>query len=87
LALDAVQVGGLSPKFGDGAGLRAPDPFALAGGVPLGAPRLVLGDATAWIDTRGDLALGAVSDPGRVAPLNSSPYLKAGATTATPGGA
>uniref|UniRef100_UPI00359FB07F two-partner secretion domain-containing protein n=3 Tax=Pseudomonadati TaxID=3379134 RepID=UPI00359FB07F len=87
LVLDAGQVGGLSPKFGDGAGLRAPDPFALAGGVPLGAPRLVLGDATAWIDTRGDLVLGAVSDPGRVAPLNSSPYLKAGATTATPGGA
>ena len=30
----------------------------------MGGPRLVLGDAVAWIDTRADLVLGGVSDPG-----------------------
>ena len=29
----------------------------------MGGPRLVLGDAVAWIDTRADLVLGGVSDP------------------------
>ncbi|MFD4837394.1 filamentous hemagglutinin family protein [Achromobacter sp. NPDC058515] len=87
LALTAGQVGGMALRYGDGAGLRAKDPYAVGGARPMGGPRLVLGDATAWIDTRGDLVLAGVSDPGRVTQVNSSPYQRAGqAQPATGGG-
>ena len=51
-----------------------------------GRPRLVLGDAVAWIDTRADLVLGGVSDPGRVTQVNSSPYQMIGAADPVVGG-
>ena len=53
----------------------------------MGGPRLVLGDAVAWIDTRSDLVLGGVSDPGRARPVNASPYQRVSdAQPATGGG-
>ena len=52
----------------------------------MGGPRLVLGDAVAWIDTRADLVLGGVSDPGRVTQVNSSPYQMIGAADPVVGG-
>ena len=63
ISLSAGQMGGMDLRYGDGSGLRAPDPYAVAGGRVMGGPRLVLGDAVAWIDTRADLVLGGVSDP------------------------
>ncbi|VFR60299.1 Filamentous haemagglutinin family outer membrane protein associated with VreARI signalling system [plant metagenome] len=86
LNLSAGKVGGVSLLYGDGAGLRATDPFALAGGNAYGGPVLMLGDATAWLDTRGDLVLGGVSDPGRTRLLNTSPYRLVGDATDTTGG-
>ncbi|VFR32203.1 Filamentous haemagglutinin family outer membrane protein associated with VreARI signalling system [plant metagenome] len=86
LNLSAGKVGGVSLLYGDGAGLRATDPFALAGGNAYGGPVLMLGDATAWLDTRGDLVLGGVSDPGRTRLLNTSPYRLVGGATDTTGG-
>ncbi|VFR53265.1 Filamentous haemagglutinin family outer membrane protein associated with VreARI signalling system [plant metagenome] len=86
LNLSAGKVGGVSLNYGDGGGLRATDPFALAGGRAYGGPVLMLGDATAWLDTRGDLVLGGVSDPGRTRLLNTSPYRLVGDTKDTTGG-
>ncbi len=74
LALTAGRVGGISLFYGDGAQLRAPDLSAVGGGKPLGGPRLLLGDAVASFDTRGDLVLADAPDPGRVRQINTSPY-------------
>ncbi len=86
LAVSAGQMGGMDLNYGDGGGLRAADPYAVAGGRPMGGPRLVLGDAVAWIDTRSDLVLGGVSDPGRARPVNASPYQRVGDAQPTTGG-
>ncbi|MBR8654657.1 filamentous hemagglutinin family protein, partial [Achromobacter sp. Marseille-Q0513] len=86
ISLSAGQMGGMDLRYGDGSGLRAPDPYAVAGGRVMGGPRLVLGDAVAWIDTRADLVLGGVSDPGRVTQVNSSPYQMIGAADPVVGG-
>ncbi|VFR50736.1 Filamentous haemagglutinin family outer membrane protein associated with VreARI signalling system [plant metagenome] len=86
LSLSAGKVGGVLLTYGDGGGLRATDPFALAGGNAYGGPVLMLGDATAWLDARGDLVLGGVSDPGRTRLLNTSPYRLIGDAQDTPGG-
>ncbi|MFY3147190.1 filamentous hemagglutinin family protein [Achromobacter xylosoxidans] len=74
LALTAGRVGGISLFYGDGAQLRAPDMSAVGGGKPMGGPRLLLGDAVASLDTRGDLVLADAPDPGRVRQINTSPY-------------
>ena len=86
LAVSAGQLGGMELRYGDGAGLRAKDPFAVASARPMGGPRLVLGDAVAWIDTRSDLVLAGVSDPGRVTQVNSSPYQRSGDPQPATGG-
>ncbi len=74
LALTAGRVGGIALTYGDGARLRAPDQSAVGGGRPMGGPRLLLGDAVASFDTRGDLVLADAPDPGRVRQINTSPY-------------
>ncbi|WP_116522578.1 filamentous haemagglutinin family protein [Achromobacter insuavis] len=76
LALTAGRVGGISLFYGDGAQLRAPDMSAVGGGKPMGGPRLLLGDAVASLDTRGDLVLADAPDPGRVRQINTSPYVQ-----------
>lgn len=86
LTVTAGQMGGMALSYGDGAGLRAKDPYALGGARPMGGPRLVLGDAVAWVDTRADLVLGGVSDPGRVRQVNSSPYQRISTGLAATGG-
>ncbi|WP_197488242.1 filamentous hemagglutinin family protein [Bordetella ansorpii] len=79
LTLSAGKVGAVSRYYGDGAGLRASDPFALSGGLGMGGPVLMLGDAPAWLQTRGDLVLAGTGDPGRTQLLNTTPYGKIGA--------
>ncbi len=78
LALSAGRVGGIALSYGDGGGLRATDPYGLAGGIAVGGPRIVLGDAVAWVDTRGDIVLGGTADAGRLRQLNTSPYVQGG---------
>ncbi|VFR94773.1 Filamentous haemagglutinin family outer membrane protein associated with VreARI signalling system [plant metagenome] len=86
LTVSAGRVGGVSLNYGDGGGVRAADPFAVGGGRALGGPVLMLGDASAWLDTRGDLVLGAASDPGRARVPNTTPYRVSGEDKDTPGG-
>ena len=47
---------------------------------------LAPGDATVSLNTRGDLVLGAVVDPGRVVPLSTRPYLDTTGLLAPGGG-
>ena len=47
---------------------------------------LAPGDATVNLNTRGDLVLGAVVDPGRVVPLSTRPYLDTTGLLAPGGG-
>ncbi|SAI30975.1 Filamentous haemagglutinin family outer membrane protein [Bordetella ansorpii] len=86
LAVSAGNIGAISLKYGDGGGVRATDPFAVGGGLSFGGPRLILGDATAWLDTRGDLVLGAAGDAGRVRQPNTSPYRLVGQADPVIGG-
>ncbi|WP_140718658.1 filamentous haemagglutinin family protein [Pseudomonas sp. Hp2] len=75
LVLESGMLGGLTAGYGgSGGGIRTDDPFTRAGGLAMGGPVLVLGDAVTNIDTRGDLVLGGASDPGRVAVPNTSPW-------------
>ena len=86
LTVAAGQIGAVSLRYGDGGGVRATDPFAVGGGLAMGGPRLVLGDSTVWLDTRGDLVLGATGDAGRVQQPNTSPYRLTGQAETVPGG-
>ncbi|MBR1221659.1 filamentous hemagglutinin family protein [Bradyrhizobium sp. U87765 SZCCT0131] len=70
----------------DDGGLRPDSLLADLATPAMGGPVLMLGDATAWLDTRGDLVLGGVGDPGRVFQLNSSPYTRSGQAPTTGGG-
>ena len=70
---------------GGGGGILPGSPFTASGGLFGAGAVLMLGDAVANIDTRGDLVLGGAGDPGRVKPLNSSPFIYNG-TPQTGGG-
>ncbi|QUS40535.1 hypothetical protein RPMA_18120 [Tardiphaga alba] len=69
--VDAKQ---LWPGPSQNAGLRPADPFLATGGAVMGGMVLMLGDAVASIDTRGNLILGGTGDPGRVHALNTTPF-------------
>ncbi|VFR38393.1 Filamentous haemagglutinin family outer membrane protein associated with VreARI signalling system [plant metagenome] len=87
LTLSAGKVGGISLYQGGSTGLRADEPFAVSGGLGMGGPVLMLGDSTAWLETRGDLVLGGASDPGRTRAVNTNPYsLTGSAEPASTGG-
>ena len=75
LALSSGAIGGINVGYGsNGGGIRPDDLYAASGGLALGGPVLVLGDAVARLETRGDLVLGAASDPGRVGVPNTTPW-------------
>ncbi|MCA6112223.1 beta strand repeat-containing protein [Bradyrhizobium cenepequi] len=59
---------------------RAFDPFTATRGLPNGGPSLMPGDATFSLSTLRDLVLKDVSDPGRVALVNASPFSFGGVT-------
>ena len=68
--LDAARIGGVaigaSHYVAPYAGLRQEDPFRAQMGQPMGGPVLVLGDAAASLQARGDVVLAGVADAGRV---------------------
>ncbi|MGE8289668.1 MAG: transporter, partial [Stenotrophomonas sp.] len=66
LTFSAAGMGGMTPTFGDGGGLRPGNPFAMGNAYTIAGPVLMLGDATAWLDTRGDLVLSGAGNPGLV---------------------
>ncbi|WP_292225341.1 filamentous haemagglutinin family protein [Brevundimonas sp.] len=70
---------------GDGGGLRPDNPFAAGSVNGMGGPLVMLGDAVAWVNTRGDLVLGGAGDPGRVKQATTQAW-SAGAESAAGGG-
>jgi filamentous hemagglutinin family protein len=82
LRMETGSIGGVELRYGgsDPTDTRASNVFESRGAVSSGGPVLVLGDATAHLDARGDLVLGSVVDAGRV-PLrsNGTPFQANGA--------
>ncbi|MCF7750269.1 filamentous hemagglutinin family protein [Bacillus subtilis subsp. subtilis] len=73
LRLQAGSVGGVELRYGarqDGKESRPYDVYTATAATPAGGPVLLLGDAGARLDARGDLVLGTVTDPGRVSQFN-----------------
>ncbi|MGN7831444.1 filamentous hemagglutinin family protein [Pseudoxanthomonas sp. 22568] len=77
LRMEAGAVGGVELRHGgmDPKESRANDVYTATAATSGGGPLLVLGDATARIDTRGDLVLTGAADGGRVPQFHGgSPY-------------
>ncbi|WP_313248206.1 filamentous haemagglutinin family protein [Stenotrophomonas indicatrix] len=75
LLLEAGRIGGMGvtlENYGTLGRQRAADLFAADSARAMGGPVLVLGDATASLQARGDVVLGGVGDAGRVAVANYS---------------
>ncbi|KAG0929409.1 hypothetical protein G6F31_017358 [Rhizopus arrhizus] len=70
MQLDAARIGGMVTNVAHYvapySGLRQEDPFRAQLGDAMGGPVLVLGDAVATLQSRGDLVLAGVADAGRV---------------------
>jgi len=101
LQLNAGALGGVALRYGstvfdhDAKETRAYDPFTSTKGNASGGPVLMLGDAVASLNARGDLVLSGTGDPGRVSTptgptydYNGRQYATAGRNnyTATPSG-
>ena len=90
--LSAASLGGIALSYGatslsrDPLDSRAPDPLSSSMASATGGLVLAPGDATVNLNTRGDLVLGAVVDPGRVVPLSTRPYLDTTGLLAPGGG-
>lgn len=78
LQLDAGRIGAMGvtlESYATLGQLRAADLFAADAARPMGGPVLVLGDAVAQLQARGDVVLGGVADAGRVPLANYSAVL------------
>ncbi|WP_454735810.1 filamentous haemagglutinin family protein [Cupriavidus necator] len=81
MRLEAGAVGGIELRYdrADPMESRAYQPYVSTSAIAGGGPVLVPGDAGVRIDARGDLALGGVGDPGRVAQFhNGTPFTLSG---------
>lgn len=74
--LQAGAIGSVRLQYGQVGQMdtRSGNPFDAGMAGAAGGPILVLGDSGLRIETRGDLVLGGVADPGRTLLLNSSPF-------------
>ncbi|MFY0182617.1 filamentous hemagglutinin family protein [Stenotrophomonas rhizophila] len=89
LRLEAGAVGGVELRYGkrqDAKESRPYDVYTATAATAAGGPVLVLGDAGARLDARGDLVLGTVVDPGRVAQFNNGTPFSAGGNAYQDGG-
>ncbi|WP_448130967.1 filamentous haemagglutinin family protein [Stenotrophomonas rhizophila] len=89
LRLEAGSVGGVELRYGnrqDAKESRPYDVYTATAATAAGGPVLVLGDAGARLDARGDLVLGTVSDPGRVAQFNNGTPFSVGGNAYQDGG-
>ncbi|WP_282294725.1 filamentous hemagglutinin family protein [Stenotrophomonas sp. PS02289] len=85
LVLQASRVGGIATNASSYQKLDntiPSDPFIAQRGEAMGGPVLVLGDANALLQARGDAVLGAVTDPGRAAVVNYNAVATADGSTA-----
>ncbi|WP_447781736.1 filamentous haemagglutinin family protein [Stenotrophomonas riyadhensis] len=75
LGIDAARIGGSVVRASDyqtiSSGLRAMDPFRASTSAAMGGPLLVLGDAVADLQARGDVVLSSAADAGRVRQYNA----------------
>ncbi|OCK47879.1 transporter [Stenotrophomonas maltophilia] len=75
LGIDAARIGGSVVRANDyqtiSSGLRAMDPFRASTSAAMGGPLLVLGDAVADLQARGDVVLSSAADGGRVRQYNA----------------
>ncbi|WP_162988116.1 filamentous haemagglutinin family protein [Alcaligenes aquatilis] len=92
LHLQGGALGGIALSYGstayynDPKEVRAYDPFAASKGMATGGPVLMLGDAVASLNTRGDLVLSGTGDPGRILlPFESALMLEDGTPQAAGG--
>lgn len=77
LRLEAGAVGGIELRYdrADPMETRAYQPYVATSSIAGGGPVLVVGDAGVRIESRGDLVIGGVADPGRVAQFhNGTPF-------------
>lgn len=82
LSLSASALGAVVPLYGfeqDSAEVRAYDPYGYTKTNAMGGLVLVPGDSTFSLASQGDLVLGGVGDPGRVALRNATPFTIDGA--------
>ncbi|MFT4172324.1 MAG: filamentous hemagglutinin family protein [Rhodocyclaceae bacterium] len=88
LRLEAGAVGSVDLRYGtlDARDSRASDVFGAGSASAGGGPVLVLGDAAARLDARGDLVLGSVADPGRLLQLHGGTPFHADGTDYSGGG-
>ncbi len=88
LRLESGAVGGVELRYGgkDAKESRVYDVFQSTVGIGSGGPVLVLGDAGARLDARGDLVLGSVVDPGRVPLVSGGTPFKANGQAYSDGG-
>ncbi len=74
VSLEVSRVGGIATNAASYQALdptlAGADPFLAQRGDAMGGPVLVLGDAVARVNARGDAVLGAVGDAGRVGSVN-----------------
>jgi filamentous hemagglutinin family protein len=86
MTLQASRVGGIATNVLSyqrlNEALPVSDPFTARRGEAMGGPVLVMGDAGALVQARGDVVLGAVTDPGRSAVLNFNAVTLANGTEA-----
>ncbi|MGJ7543782.1 filamentous haemagglutinin family protein [Variovorax sp. LT1R16] len=86
LTLQASRIGGVATNAFSyrtlDSSLAVSDPSVALRGDALGGPVLVLGDASALLQARGDAVLGAVTDAGRSAVLNYNAVTLADGKTA-----
>lgn len=79
MTLTGGGMGAITPVYGaDGGNVRPNNPFVAGSGYSIAAPVLMLGDATAWLSTRGDLVLSGAGDPGRVELPGTTAYTAQG---------
>ncbi|MNX03950.1 Heme/hemopexin-binding protein precursor [compost metagenome] len=89
LRLEAGAVGGVELRYGsrqDAKESRPYDMYSATAATAAGGPVLVLGDAGARLDARGDLVLGTVTDPGRVPQFNNGTPFSVDGTAYQDGG-
>lgn len=70
--VDAARIGGLTATLNSYSSL---EPYKVSSAVAMGGPVVLLGDATAQLQARGDLVLGGAADPGRVPVANYTDML------------
>ncbi|KAF0806097.1 Filamentous hemagglutinin family outer membrane protein [Alcanivorax sp. S71-1-4] len=78
LTVTGGGIGGMTTGYGDGAGVRPGNPFAMGSAYTVAGPVLMLGDATAWLETRGDLVLAGAGNPGLVDTRGGPAYTRSG---------